>query len=255
MAQALHLLGECGADDSVSDVQQWLRQVDSPALTRLALERHFPPHLIEQIIHGSLSQRDMERLTSKHTITVLFSDLRNYTRMSEGLKPEEVLDLLNEWFRDATRVIRRHGGLVDKFIGDAVMALFGVPDARPDAAADAVRAALGLRDAMRARNLRHRVLGGREIEIGIGVHTGEAVIGFLGSHLRLSYTAIGDTVNTASRLETTTKAYPGCDILISQETEDGQRAHGVAETQYLGVAELKGHTPLPVYKVLGRRGE
>jgi class 3 adenylate cyclase len=251
MSQALDLLSECGAEESISGVEEWLRQVDSPALTRLALERHFPAHLVPDILAGKLAP---EMLTAEQEITVLFSDLRNYTTLSEGLAPAAILEILNEWFGEATRAIRQHGGIVDKFIGDAVMALFGVPQPRDDAAADAVRAALAMRDALSARNLRHKALGGREIQIGIGVHTGRAVVGFIGSHLRLSYTAIGDTVNTASRLESVTKAYPGCDILISQATEDGQQRCRVAETEYKGFAELKGHTPLAVYQVGSRRG-
>jgi class 3 adenylate cyclase len=250
MSGVLDLLSACGADEGVSDVEHWLRQVDSPALTRLALERHFPSHLIDGLLEGRLTDKAKEEFTRSQPVTVLFSDVRNFTTLSEGLAPRAVVELLNEWFAEATQVIRRHGGLVDKFIGDAVMALFGVPEPRDDAAADAVRAALGLREVLRAMNLRNLALGGRALEAGVGVHTGEAVVGFIGSHLRLSYTAIGDTVNIASRLESATKAY-GCDILISKETEAGQRRHRVAETQPRGLAELKGRSPVSVYSVEG----
>jgi adenylate cyclase len=209
-----------------------------------------PDFLVEEILSGRLTPPPPTKLE----VAVLFSDVRNYTRLSEGLEPEEVVELLNEWFAAATRAIRRHGGVVDKFIGDAVMALFGVPKPREDAAADAVRAALTMRDALSALNLRHKALGGRELRVGIGIHTGPAVVGQIGSHLRKSFTAIGDTVNTASRLESATKDYPGCDILIGQSTEDGQERHGVAESAFLGYAELKGkEAPVPVYQVLGRR--
>jgi class 3 adenylate cyclase len=253
MSGALDLLSECGADERVGDLEKWLRTASSPALIRLALERHFPNHLVESILAGNLTRKNAQAFTHRQTITVLFSDLRDYTTLSEGLEPEAVLDLLNEWFAEVTRIIRQHNGVVDKFIGDAVMALFGVPDPRPEAPADAVRAALAMRDALRARNLRHRALGGREIRIGIGIHTGEAVVGFLGSHLRRSYTAIGDTVNIASRLESATKDYAGCDILISQETNEAQRLQGVAETEARGLARIKGRSPVSVYEVLGRR--
>ena len=100
-------------------------------------------------------------------LTVLFCDLRDYTTLSEAMPPGELVELLNEWFSEATRAVRRHGGIVDKFIGDAVMALFGVPDERDDAAADAVRAALDMRDALSALNLRQQVLGGPTLRIGV----------------------------------------------------------------------------------------
>jgi adenylate cyclase len=144
--------------------------------------------------------------------------------------------------------------VVDKFIGDAIMAVFGVPGSRDDATADAVRAAIEMRDALASLNLRRRALAQREFQVGIGINTGEAVVGFIGSHLQQSFAAIGDVTNTASRLETATKDYPGCDILISQATEDVQRRLGVAETTFLGLAALKGkEQKVPVYQVIGPR--
>ncbi len=250
MARALELLSECGSERGMDDAEEWLHQVDCPSLTRLALEQHLPDHVVEGILNGRLSRR----VSHKQEATVLFCDVRNFTPLSEGLPPEQVVELLNEWFTEATRAIRRYGGVVDKFIGDAVMALFGVPQPRDDAAADAVRSALEMRDALSALNLRQRVLGGKEFEIGIGIDTGEVVVGFIGSHMRQSYTAIGDTVNTASRLESATKDYPGSDILISEKTQEGQQRFGVAETAFLGYETLKGKKQkVSVYHVQGLR--
>ena len=116
-----------------------------------------------------------------------------------------------------------------------------------------MRAALEMRDALAAMNLRQQALGGKEIRVGIGVDCGEAVVGFIGSHLRQSYTAIGDVVNTASRLEGATKEYH-CDILISQSTFDDQQPYGVAETSFVGRLRVKGRQQeVPAYRVLGPR--
>ena len=123
MARALDLLHECGDERGVTDLEDWLRTVDSPALIHLALEQHFPDFLVESIL-GRLGRPP----TRNQEVTVLFSDIRDYTALTEGLPAEKVVELLNEWFTEATRVIRRHRGVVDKFIGDAVMALFGVPE-------------------------------------------------------------------------------------------------------------------------------
>ncbi len=246
MAESLEILSLCGAERSVYDVEQWLRTVDQPNLTRFALQRHLPEHLIDQILNGELNvpkPRNQE-------LAVLFCDIRDYTQISEGMQPEEIFELINEWFSEATLAIQKHGGIIDKFIGDAVMALFGVPDEHPEAPARAVRAALEMREALEAMNRRQRALGGKEFRIGIGVHYGSATVGFLGSHLRQSFTAIGDVVNTASRLETSTKKFPGCDILISQQVEEVQLQFGVAETSSLGTIPLKGkQEQLTVYSV------
>src|SRR5262249_22749617 len=153
------------------------RTVDQPSLFRLVLERHLPPPLVEDVLSGRLVPQEPRR----QEVTVLFCDLRGFTSLTARTEPRELVELLNEWFGEATRAIRRHGGMVDKFMGDAVMALFGAPDARADAPADAVRAALDMRDALSALNLQWEVLGRPTLHMGIGIDTGEAVVGFIGS--------------------------------------------------------------------------
>src|SRR5262249_3408420 len=155
-------------------VERWLRQTDSPALMRMALQRHFPNHLLDSLLEGHLTQKARADATSEDVLTVLFSDIRDYTAVSEGLKPKEGLELINEWFAEVTRLVQHHHGFVDKFIGDAVMALFGVRERREEAAADAVRAALAMRDALSALNLRNKALKRKQMHIGIGIYTGEA---------------------------------------------------------------------------------
>lgn len=247
MARALDILGESGSERGILDVEEWLRTVDAPGLTRLALERHFPAWVVEDILGGRMRRPE----TRRQELAVLFSDVRDYSTMTEGLPPEQIVELLNEWFTEATRVIRRHNGVVDKFIGDAVMALFGVPEPYDGAAADAVRTALEMRDTLVAMNLRQQALGGQALRVGIGIDCGEAVVGFIGSHLRQSYTAIGNVVNTAARLESATKDQH-CDILISGNVDTHQRRLGVAETQSVGKLKLKGLAQeVPAFQVLG----
>src|SRR4051812_8691078 len=127
MAGALDLFSQCGSERGVEDVEDWLRTVDTPKLTRLDLEPHFPEHLVEELLGGRMRRPH----SARQEVAVLFCDIRDYTTLTEGLGPEEVVEVLNEWFEEATRAIRKHGGVVDKFIGDAVMALFGIPEAGP----------------------------------------------------------------------------------------------------------------------------
>jgi len=154
-------------------------------------------------------------------VTVLFADIRNFTGLSERLSPHEVVEILNAYFSRACEPILDEGGCVDKFIGDAIMAVFGSPVAHPDHARRAVRAALAL--AAVARNFAAWVAerfpdrGLPAFGIGVGLHTGLAVVGNIGSPRRLEFTSIGDTVNTASRLEGLTKKL-GWAIVASRET-------------------------------------
>ena len=149
--------------------------------------------------------------------TVLFSDIRGFTTMSQHREPEEIVALLNQYFSRQTDVIFQHGGTMDKFIGDAIMAFWGAPISDPNHAQHAVNAALDMIDSLQSFK---QSLGGElgeNFDIGIGVHSGEAVVGMIGSETKLDYTCIGDTVNTASRLEGQTKGRAR--ILVSAATK------------------------------------
>jgi adenylate cyclase len=152
-------------------------------------------------------------------ITVLFCDIRNFTTLSERLNAGEVVEMLNRWLAAACAVVQREGGSVDKFIGDAIMAEFGAPLHCDDHARRALRAAIGLRDAaLQMQDWMNDRFAGRDLPpfgIGVGVHSGPAVVGNVGAPERMEYTAIGDTVNLASRLEGVTKTL-GCVIAASR---------------------------------------
>lgn len=246
MSAALDLLSEIGSQHGVDDVEAWLRSVDQPKLTRVAIERHVPASVVEQILSGELSLPKPR----KQPLTILFCDLRGFTSLSEKQAPEEVVDLLNEWFSEATRAIQKHGGIVDKFIGDAVMALFGVNSHHAETPVDAVQAALGMRSALQSMNQRNAVLGITELSIGIGIATGDAVVGFMGSHLRHAYTAIGDPVNIAARLESETRNFDNCDIIIDQASRESLDSTTEITIEPLGNLLLKGkEISVPTYSV------
>ncbi len=155
------------------------------------------------------------------TVTVLFADIRNFTTMSESLRPHEVVEMLNTYFSRACEPILEQGGMVDKFVGDAVMAVFGAPHPQPDHARRALKAALAMAAAAKGFQgwMAARFAGQNipEFRIGIGLHTGETVVGNIGTPKRFEFTAIGDTVNTASRLEGLTKEL-GWQIVASDAT-------------------------------------
>jgi adenylate cyclase len=191
------------------------------------------------------------------TVTVLFSDIRNFTPMSESLDPQEVVELLNNYFSRACEPILELGGTVDKFIGDAIMAVFGSPAPYPDHARRAIAAALAL--AERAADFRtwiaRRFLerNWQDFHIGIGLHTGEVVVGNVGSPKRFEFTAIGDTVNTASRLESLTKEL-GWTIVASAATV--KAAGPGVETGGIKKVRVKGRQePVEVLEVKGLKEE
>jgi len=156
--------------------------------------------------------------SQRTSVSVLFSDIRGFTTMSQHREPEEIVTILNDYFSRQTDVIFHHGGTMDKFIGDAIMAFWGAPVSDPDHAQHAVEAALDMVDSL--GEFRATLAGelGDTFDIGIGIHSGDAVVGMIGSENKLDYTCIGDTVNTASRLEGQTKGRAR--ILVSAATRE-----------------------------------
>jgi adenylate cyclase len=204
------------------------------------LRRLFQRYVSPEVVSQLLERPEKLVLTGEaRDVTILFSDIRGFTTLSEHLRPEEVVSRLNRYFAVMIEAIHRHGGMVDKFIGDAVMAVFGAPLAdrlHPD---HAVQAALDMLSALEKLNRQWAEEGIAPFQIGIGLHSGEAVVGNVGSPERLDYTAIGDVVNTASRLESMTKEL-GCSLLVSEETRRRLRPELASKLAGLGQVRLKG---------------
>ncbi len=180
----------------------------------------FKRYVDDQVIEQILERPELVLQVKRRRISVLFSDIRDFTGRSETMTPEQLVELLNRYFELMVDAIQSERGTVDKFIGDGIMAVFGAPLDDPDSAYHATRAALAMRTALAELNIELEAEGQKPLDIGIGIHTGEAVVGNIGSPERLEYTAIGDVVNTASRIEGLNKRF-GSDILISGETLRG----------------------------------
>ena len=181
-------------------------------VARANYSRFLPEYVVKQMLEnpesfklGGVSQ----------TITILFADIRGFTRISEHAAPEKIVSLLNRYFSAMTDIIFAHGGTLDKYLGDGLMALFGAPTATPDDASNALNAAVAMQRRLLGINRELRDEGFQEIGVGMGLHTGEVVVGYIGSERRSEYTAIGDAVNTSSRLESNAR---GGEILISDAT-------------------------------------
>jgi adenylate cyclase len=168
-------------------------------------------------------------------ITILFVDLRGFTPLCEKLEPEQILELLNEYLDLCTDIVFQYGGTLDKFIGDGVMAIFGAPIPADNHAEMAVRAALHMKNESQRLSTNMREKTGHFLFFGMGIHTGLAVIGNIGSNKRLDYTAIGDTVNLAARLEASAKPNQ---LLISGAVSE--KIHHFAELESIGEIKLKG---------------
>ncbi|HEU4371810.1 MAG TPA: adenylate/guanylate cyclase domain-containing protein [Methylomirabilota bacterium] len=190
-----------------------LEDITSEKRLRSTMARYMSPEVAEQLLAAGeavLGGKDQK-------VSVMFSDVRNFTTMAEALGARETVSMLNEYFERMVDVILSHGGVLDKFIGDAVMALFGVPFNGEHDSDDAVRVANTMFVALRELNIERRRAGRAPLDIGVGIATGVVVVGNIGSTRRMEYTAIGDPVNLASRLESATKYY-GAKILISEAT-------------------------------------
>jgi len=167
-------------------------------VARANYSRFMPEYVVRQMLEDPES---FKLGGANQRVTVLFADVRGFTSISEHAPPERVVQILNLYFSAMTEIIFAHGGTLDKYIGDGLMALFGAPAATPLDASNALAAAVAMQRQMVALNQELRAAGLPEISVGIGLHTGEATVGYIGSERRSEYTAIGDTVNLAARLE------------------------------------------------------
>jgi adenylate cyclase len=180
---------------------------------RERLGRYFSPEVAALLA----DRNDDDPGSETREVTVLFSDLRDFTALSERLSGAEVVALLNQCHEQMVEMVFAHGGTLDKYLGDGLMAYFGAPVAQPDHAERAVRCALAMQERLAELNQGRAASGGDALRMGIGVHTGTVVLGNIGARRRREYTAIGDTVNVAARTEELTKSV-GAPILVSEET-------------------------------------
>ena len=204
--------------------------------------------VVSPAIAEELLSKDIKLGGEEKQVTTLFCDVRNFTTLCEGRKPEEILTLLNEYFTQISTKIEENGGVVDKYIGDAVMAIFGAPIQHHDDALRAVKSAFAMCQSLKQLNSDFKQRGIAPLGIGIGINSDRVVAGNMGSINRLNYTVIGDGVNLASRLEGLTKNY-GVDIIVSQST-----AHAAPDFLYreLDIVKVKGkNTACIIYEPVG----
>jgi class 3 adenylate cyclase len=230
----------------VEELQQ--KVLDQERLVKL-FQKYIPERVLEELL---ARREDMPLLEAEtRIISVMFVDIRNFTAMSERLEPSNVVELLNDFFTFLTSAVRRHSGSVNKFIGDGMLALFGAPVSYIGNQENAVMAALSIRQGLMEFNEKHRETIGEDITIGIGINTGEVIVGNIGSEDRFEYTAIGDTVNVASRIEAATKAIPN-GILISENTY--RAAEHIIEARACDPVELRGKAEkVKLYEVLNAK--
>lgn len=225
---------------------------------RKAITRYFSPDMAEEILRDP---DDYYKALSgvNRTITLLFSDVRGFTSMSETAQPDELVAQLNEYLEKMVEVVFGHRGSIDKFIGDAVMAVWGrlrdPSDAKSlnEEANSAVTTAIRMREELAKLNVGWKKREMQELAFGIGIHQGEAIVGNIGSSERMEFTAIGDTVNSAARLESATKQY-GVDLIISDAVKN--RVHEQFVCRTADLVKVKGKLkPMEVFTVQGRTGE
>ncbi|MCI0382311.1 MAG: adenylate/guanylate cyclase domain-containing protein [Chlamydiae bacterium] len=217
--------------DAINDMTKGLQERER---LKMGFARYVSKHILERILR---SDTPLKLEGERRKITVLFSDIRQFTHLAETLPAEQVVSILNEYFEKMIEIIFSHFGTLDKFIGDGIMAEFGAPLDDPDQEKHAVDAAIQMQKTLTDLCEKWKKEGKPGFQVGIGIHTGEAVVGNIGSEKRIEYTAIGDTVNVAARLEQMTKVTHK-PILISETTFQKAKDHFTYKD--LGAVSLPG---------------
>ncbi|MES3006272.1 MAG: adenylate/guanylate cyclase domain-containing protein [Pseudomonadota bacterium] len=244
--QAVQVSGRDEIGELASSVNNMARGLAEKEKVRDLLGKVVSQEIAEELLSKTIELGGEEKV-----VTVLFADIKGFTSLCENTAPEAVLTLLNSYLSEITSVIERNQGVVDKYTGDSVMALFGAPLTRGNDAQNAVRTALAMQQAMVALNQRNRAAGMAEMEAGIGVHTGLVVAGNLGSQNRLNYTVIGDSVNLSARLEGLTRKYH-VDNIVSETTRHSATNFVYRELDLVRVAGKR--EPVRIYEAIGEEG-
>lgn len=227
-------------------LEQAVSQEREKQRVRGLFSRFISPQMVNQL----LDTQDINSLNKRTELTILFSDIRNFTTLSEQMLPEEVVGLLNPYLAVMSKIIHKHGGTIDKYEGDAIIAFFGEPIPHADHAVRAARAALEMRAALKKLNKDWKKKGiyDLDLDMGIGLNTGEVFVGLIGSEQRINYTVIGDTANLAARLQDQTKEL-GYPVLISSTTN--KYIGSIIKTEFVAERTLKGKSePVQIYRIV-----
>jgi adenylate cyclase len=220
------------------------KKIEHEAATRAEFQRLLSPNLVDQIVSGALT---LDGAGTSREVTMLFADIRGFTSMSERHTPEEMVETLNNYFEFMVDVLFKHGGTLDKYVGDEIIGLFGAPVELADAPVRAVRCALDMLKALEEFNRTRASEGKEQLKIGIGINSGRVIAGAIGSRLSLQYTVIGDAVNMASRLCSVAKAD---EIIISPSTM--QHCHPYVIAQQREPVQVKGKAePIQIWNITG----
>jgi class 3 adenylate cyclase len=215
------------------EIESLLRQVE---IRNAFLRKTFGRYLSDDVAANLLERDDgLEIAGERRRVTVMMTDVRGFTALTERIEPRNIIAILNEYLGAMTWVIDDHDGTVDEFIGDGILALFGAFGEQADDAQRAISCAVAMQKALRSVNIRNRQRGMPEVDIGIGIATGDVVVGNIGSEKRSKFTAIGSAVNLAARLE---GSAGGGEILISPQTYE--EVHDLVDVERVRELELKG---------------
>lgn len=237
---------------SLGGIVWWSNNQFGRMFTDLRRRENLSRFLPQQNVERLLRSNGMSLAPVQREVTILFSDIRDFTTLSETLPPTEVLAFLDAYFSRMAHVIKARDGMVNKYLGDGMLAVFGAPEVQDDHAARAVAAAVDMRSSLQGLNAERARKGQPPLRIGIGLHTGVVAAGMLGGADAHEYTVIGDAVNLASRIEGLTKGFER-DILASERTWElgGREFNG----ERLGEEKVKGRAaPVVVYAVTGAKG-
>jgi adenylate cyclase len=232
------------AQFTMNERKEVAKKLERDRATRDRFQRLLSPDLAEMVVSGQLK---VEKGGESREATVVFIDIRGFTAMSESTPATQLLQMLNEYFEMVVEIVFRHEGTLDKFMGDAIMVIWGAPVFHDDDPIRAVHAALEINAALVEFNKKQAAKGKQEVHIGVGINTGNLVAGYIGSTRTMSYSVIGDTVNTASRL---CGAAEEGQILISENTL--KHMHDQFEVTAIDPVHAKGKfNPIRVFNVLG----